>query len=303
MNWTLEGKVYKRFVPRRGAVLVPMSDRASALEALGLFTPVKWQARFAGWAARGVVRLLGPRVLPGRAFEWHCPIPPEIWEQLTTEWTGYWGPTDTIAVYERTFVSWPGLGLLFMRRGAPIAFVKVRQTDTELLQNEARAIELVWSHQPSSFKAVKPLAYGQVGSWHYLAMSPLPRGSHTVPGNTFLDPVIEDIHIALQDFPREPGLASHWEPMHGDLTPWNLRRVAGDQLVLIDWECAGWGPPDADRVLFAMTTAVATGRRAERIDATEAVEFWRARISSHPNLSGRAGEYKRAMLRALEQSH
>jgi hypothetical protein len=279
-----------------------MSDRASALVAMGLFTPVKWQARFAGWVARGLVRVFGPRMLPGRAFEWDCPITPEIWEQLIAEWAAHWGTFETIAVYERTHISHPGLGFLFMRHGTPIAFAKVRQTDVESLENEARAMRLVWRHQPSSFNIPEPLAYGRVGAWHYLAMSPLPGGSHSVPRSTLLDPIIEDIHMALQDLPREPSAPGHWEPMHGDLTPWNLRRIASGGLVLIDWECSGWGPPGTDEVLYAMTNAVASGRRPTQVDAAEAVEFWHARISSWPNLSGRAGEYRKAMLRALEQS-
>lgn len=33
--------------------------------------------------------------------------------------------------------------------------------------------------------------------------------------------------------------------VHGDLTPWNLRRTRRG-LALFDWESAGWGPPGAD---------------------------------------------------------
>lgn len=303
MSWIPQGKTYKRFLPRRGVVLVPMSDRASALRAMGLLAPVKWQVRLAGWAARGLVRVFGPGILPGPAFEWDSPIPPETWGQLITEWVGNWGRIETIAVYERGHVSHPGLGLLLMRDGEPIVFVKVRQTDVEALRNEARAMRLVWSHQPRSFGIPQPLADGQVDDWHYLAMSPLPGGSHSVPKSTLLDPIIEDIRVALQDLPREPSVPEHWEPMHGDFTPWNLRRAEGGELVLIDWEFAGWGPPGADEVLYAMTNAVTSGRRPDPVHATEAVEFWHARISSWPNLSGRFGNYRKAMLRALDQAH
>ena len=34
-------------------------------------------------------------------------------------------------------------------------------------------------------------------------------------------------------------------PIHGDLTPWNLRRTSRG-LALFDWEAAGWGPPGSD---------------------------------------------------------
>lgn len=303
MSWTPKGKAYKRFLPKRGTVLVPMSDRASALEAMGLFAPVRWQARLAGWVARGLVRVLGPTVLPGRAFEWECPIPPEVWEQLIADWSGRWGSFETIAVYERGHISHPGLALLFMRHGTPIAFVKVRQTDLESLKNEARAMQLVWQHQPRSFSVPEPLAYGEVGVWHYLAMSPLPGRTHSVPRRTVVAPIIEDIQSALRDLPRAPDTPAHWEPMHGDFTPWNLRLVRSEGLVLIDWEFSGWGPPGADEVLYTTTKAVSSKRRPDRFDEAEAVEFWHARISNWPNLSGRFGKYRNAMLRALEQSH
>lgn len=38
-------------------------------------------------------------------------------------------------------------------------------------------------------------------------------------------------------------------PVHGDLTPWNLRRTPRG-LVLFDWESAGWGAPSSDLALY-----------------------------------------------------
>jgi hypothetical protein len=38
-------------------------------------------------------------------------------------------------------------------------------------------------------------------------------------------------------------------PVHGDLTPWNLRRTPRG-LVLFDWESAGWGAPGSDLSLY-----------------------------------------------------
>ncbi len=38
-------------------------------------------------------------------------------------------------------------------------------------------------------------------------------------------------------------------PVHGDLTPWNLRRTPRG-LVLFDWESAGWGEPGSDLALY-----------------------------------------------------
>jgi glycosyltransferase involved in cell wall biosynthesis len=52
---------------------------------------------------------------------------------------------------------------------------------------------------------------------------------------------------SLEKCPEIPG---HWQPMHGDLVPWNLREDALGRLWLLDWEDAGWGPPFADLVRF-----------------------------------------------------
>ncbi len=279
-----------------------MSDRASALRALGLLAPVKWRARVAGRVARGLVHVLGPRALPGPAFEWRGPITPEVWEQLITEWTRCWGAIDTIGIYERPHVNRPGLALLLMRDGDPIAFVKLRQTDVESLHTEAAAMQSVWHCQPGSFSIPEPLGEGRAGEWHYLAISPLPDGAHRAPGDIPLGLIIDDIQVALQDLAREPGVPEHWRPMHGDFTPWNLRRLKTGSLVLIDWEYADWGPPRADEVMYSVTSSVAMGLEPTRIDAAEAIEFWHARISSWPHIAGPDGKYRRAMLDTLEQS-
>lgn len=51
--------------------------------------------------------------------------------------------------------------------------------------------------------------------------------------------------------PGPPHLPPHWQPMHGDFVPWNLREDRHGQLWLIDWEDATWGPPLADLVRYA----------------------------------------------------
>jgi hypothetical protein len=295
MSWSPQGRAYKRFPPRRGAVLVPMSDRASALRSLALLAPVKWRARAAGKVARGLVHAFGPRALPGSAFEWRGPVAPEIWERLITEWTECWGTIDTVGIYERPHVNRPGLAL------DPIAFVKLRQTDVESLRTEATAMQSVWRYRPSSFSIPEPLADGRTGEWHYLAISPLPDGTHAAPGHVPLDAIVDDIQAALETLTREPDIPGHWRPMHGDLTPWNLRRLKGGSLVLIDWEYAGWGPPKADQVMYSVTSSVAMGSEPTKIDAVEAIDFWHDRISSWPHIAGPDGEYRRAMLATLER--
>ncbi|MEO6821926.1 MAG: phosphotransferase, partial [Candidatus Nanopelagicales bacterium] len=81
--------------------------------------------------------------------------------------------------------------------------------------------------------------------------------------------------------PRTSRVPDHWRPMHGDLSPWNLRR-GRDGSFLIDWEDATWGPPRADRVYFSITGHAALGGPAPSWGPAddEAREYWRAVITA-----------------------
>ena len=67
--------------------------------------------------------------------------------------------------------------------------------------------------------------------------------------------------------------------MHGDLTPWNVRRMGFRALWVLDWDEAGWGPPGADAVYYAATMSMLTDRTpGRRRDDIEAVQFWRDKV-------------------------
>ncbi len=52
-------------------------------------------------------------------------------------------------------------------------------------------------------------------------------------------------------------------PVHGDLTPWNLRRTPRG-LVLFDWEEAGWGPAGSDLEAYRQACGSLPRRRLRR---------------------------------------
>jgi aminoglycoside phosphotransferase (APT) family kinase protein len=58
--------------------------------------------------------------------------------------------------------------------------------------------------------------------------------------------------------------------MHGDFVPWNLREDSQGQLWLLDWEDAGWGPPLADLVRYAVAYHSLGWNRPARIAAVVA---------------------------------
>lgn len=71
------------------------------------------------------------------------------------------------------------------------------------------------------------------------------RAAIDVPLRTFCS----DLAIRLASLPRSPSTADDAVPIHGDLTPWNLRRTRRG-LALFDWESAGWGAPGSDLATY-----------------------------------------------------
>ena len=86
-----------------------------------------------------------------------------------------------------------------------------------------------------------------------------------------------------------PATSTHWEPMHGDFTPWNLRTKRNQSLFLIDWEDAGWAPPGADEVYYRVVERV-LGKAAvvPRLDEPRA--FWIERLHKRHQRAKAAGD-------------
>jgi phosphotransferase family enzyme len=272
---------YKDFPPGWGHITVPTSSRSAALAGLGLYSPCRRSAAWAQWAARACVMLFGPAALPGRSFPW-VPVSPAEWSELSDAWRRELGAFDEMAGYSRLQASRTGMAVLLLRAGSPIAFVKLRQGESESLFNERRALDAVWNYQPRAFQVPKPLQSGYAAGWHYLVSTPLPPGLHRPPSNPPLAEILGQLEAALACLPRPSGVPDHWRPMHGDFAPWNLRQLPRGPLVLVDWENAGWGPPGADEVLYRATWAALRHRSPDRCDARESVQFWRERLLAQP---------------------
>lgn len=272
-------RCYKDFPPGWGHIKVPMSSRRAAIAGLGLYTACRARALWAQRAACAAVAILGPGALWGSSFPW-SPLGETTWEALAALWRREFGTFDEVAGYSRLQASRGGVALLLLRNGSPIAFVKLRQGDDGELRNERRALEAMWSAGPRAFLIPEPLDAGTLDDWHYLVTAPLPSGLHRPPRDPPLGAILEEVAAALAGLPRAPGTPDHWRPMHGDFAPWNLRRLRGGSLALVDWEKAAWAPPGADDVFYRAAQAVLLHRQAEGGAAAEAVQFWRARVSS-----------------------
>ena len=69
------------------------------------------------------------------------------------------------------------------------------------------------------------------------------------PLRTFESDLAERLHVLPHVTGEESRRTEDLVPVHGDLTPWNLRRTPRG-LALFDWESAGWGPPGSDLALY-----------------------------------------------------
>ena len=289
-------KRYKDFPPGWGHIKVPLSSRRAALAGLALYTPCRPGGLGAQRLAMACVGILGPRALPGRSFRW-TPLSEMEWGELSDQWRRDLGAFDDVAGYTRLQASRTGLALLLLRKGSPIAFVKLRQGDSVNLSNETLALEAVWSYRPKAFQVPEPLRSGSAVGWHYLATAPLPPGPHRPPRRAPLPAILEEVAAALAGLPQRRETPDHWRPMHGDFAPWNLRQLRGGSLALVDWEAAGWAPPGADAVFYAASWAALGHQLVDRCDTAEAVQFWRERVrAQHPE---NARDYQLA--RALDE--
>jgi hypothetical protein len=270
-----------KFPPVWGHLEIPTSSRSAALAGLALYAPCKRWTILAHRLTWAVTAALGPAILPGRRNVWQPPMEDETWHGLLQEWQPGLGRPEGFVVYHRRPAGRQGFNLLALRDGEPRAFLKLRADAGTRLENEYQALKRVRAYGPKSFTAPEGLALGERAGWHYLVLTPFPPRPHRPPRHARLEPVVEEIDAALRTLPRGAETPSHWRPMHGDLTPWNLRRLDAGPLILFDWEDAGWGPPGADEVLFRATEAALGGGRKVNGERghEEALAFWQERLA------------------------
>ena len=253
--------------------MVPMSSRADASATLSLFPACKWRGRVAQRLAWAAVRWFGPHALPGARSEWSPPCGEEVWGTLTSAWRTSAGPFDSFGVHLRRPLGRDGFSVLLIESGLPTAFIKIRRSPSAGLKRELIALDALRGRTNPVFGAPIPMDTGDVEGWEYLMQSPLPPHIHTVVRSpASLRGVVEEIQSLDQSWgklePRAPGRV----PIHGDLTPWNLR-LMGEVIFLYDWESAGWGPPGAD-LLWYDTAVSSAGLRVPKTRAEHGLESY-----------------------------
>ena len=135
--------------------------------------------------------------------------------------------------------------------GAALAFIKVWRVDHERVETSALVARL-GSGPSGEFRVPRLLASGRLGGRSYMIQEPLPEGGHRrmTPEQGRLRRVIVDLQQRLSKGHRPETTPAGFVPVHGSLTPLNLRETADGRLWLVDWDKSGWGPPHYDEVRY-----------------------------------------------------
>lgn len=267
-------------------VLVPGGSRRGAAAGISLITRSRWYAVAAQWALWGTAAVLGPRALPGEPVDWEAPGGPELWAALRSALPAF----DELAVYARPQASRSGQAMLLLHASRPVGFLKLREDPAEL-DRERQALAAFPGGRAATFRVPQVLDQGETEGVHWLLLTSMPPRPAAPAWRTPVGPLLADVrsHLA-RVLDRPEGTPEHWEPMHGDLTAWNLRRNGRGLPWLIDWEDAAWAPPGADLLYYQASNVAAFGRPPREIsstgatageaapDLTEAAAFWLNRV-------------------------
>ena len=283
---------HRAYPPARGNVVVPRRPRPVVRVGASLYGPSRRRGLLAHRAAQQAIRALGsgwlPVVGPDRVVD------PELWSELASELRRLGIQVEHVALYRRSQRGRSGFSLLAMDGDQATAFVKVGGDE---IAREAEVLELVAAKPPTTFVAPRVVAAGNVSGVQYAVLSPLPAGIHVPDFEAPIDEICAEIGATLSVLRARGDRREGWEPMHGDLTPWNLRRHGRIRL-LFDWERAAWGPPKADQTLYWAACRALGRRRGTWRPPEEAAAFWLQRLGT-PG-SAREARLHRAMRRELE---
>jgi thiamine kinase-like enzyme len=196
-----------------------------------------------------------------------------------------------------------GLG----RTAEPHVFVTIEPRENAILHPSGRTV---------TFRVPLLRDVAASDAWLLRSFDTVPRFHRTPRWDPHtLAAVAHEVSKVLERELIRPGdIPSHWRPMHGDFVPWNLREDRNGLLWLLDWEDAGWAPPNADLVRYAVAyqsiyesdgAQIAGVIRRDFPAAlagvmTEAALFW----TTHPNLrrpdspirlsKGQMGDFRRS---------
>ena len=269
----------RKYPPLLGQVLLPAIPRAHALASSTLYTPARARGRAAHRVGRVLLRVFGTFWLKA-ADPRDVPLDARLRDALLSFLSQHQIYPDSLAFYVRLQAARQGFAVMPITEGRPVGFVRVGPRGT--LDVECHALELLERRIPTAFRSPRLIGRTAIDDFDFVLQSSVLEGYHQPPKDPPLDLIVREIKDALLTLPRPSDIPGHWEPIHGDLTPWNLRQSKAG-LTLIDWESAGWGPPLADEILYmAAAKALCQRPRSGNWDA-EAASFWLERLENEDN--------------------
>ena len=280
--------------PGRGTVSVPRGSRREAAAGLVLAGPSKRGPRLGTMVAWLAARTIGPIVL----HPWSRAADEEEALALLDDLRAQIGPFDAVATYRPRQVERRHRALLLVRRGRPTAFVKVREENAAIAA-EQKALQIVGGRRIAGVQVPSLLGCGTAGGSWWLATTPLAPRPHRPIVDRDVTTLAAAVTEHLADLPRPQHAPDTWAPCHGDLTPWNHRRVLGDGSWLFDWERARWAPRNADLVLAAAARRALGRACIAPAEGAEAVSWW----LSDPELTGSRDPLAQRMVLALRAMH
>lgn len=186
--------------------------------------------------------------------DWHMPVDQAAWDQ----WLDHVG--ELVGATPAQWLVMPAPDehrarfsvILLDKQLKQVAYARWTMNPANLLS--LRAESELTANPPETFVHPALLDSGRTAGWTYTLSAPLPPGPHR-PANLTAEQrksIVAEIKERLTPLVPEGEIAAH-----GDFTPWNVRTVAGE-VVVIDWEQFGVGPAATDELWHVVTGVLAT---------------------------------------------
>jgi hypothetical protein len=277
------------------------APRAALLD--GITGASDWRRRSADRAGLAAVRMMRSPASGSRssAGPESAPLPwPHDIDALVTHWRDALPGFELIGVALPRQVGRPRLSALGWQCGTPVVLKAGRADDG--IERETEVLTALAADPLPGISTPQVIAHNcatgsaqrsgddQSPVWVATTAVHLTHQAPTLDAR--LDSFEADLTARLSHLPRPGSTAAHGEPaggpavpitrpiadtptdtiadtiadtviVHGDLTPWNLRRTPY-ALALFDWEACGWGPPGHDRRCYSAACAELRSSRWRR---------------------------------------